>query len=59
MCFSTTANPEIRYQVGSDAGFLLDARSKMSDADFETFFKLNFLGEKKILQKKVVNQYQT
>ena len=29
-----------------------DARRKMSDADFETFFKLNFLGEKKILQVK-------
>jgi len=23
----------------------------MSDADFETFFKLNFLGEKEILQE--------
>ncbi len=30
----------------------LDTRKKMSDADFETFFKLNFLGEKKILQEK-------
>jgi len=29
-----------------------DARRKMSDDDFETFFKLNFLGEKKILQEK-------
>ena len=44
---ATSPNPEIRYQVGSDAGFLLDARSKMSDVDFETFFKLNFLGGNK------------
>ncbi len=48
----TSTKPEIRYSVGSDAGFLLDARKKMSDTDFETFFKLNFLGEKKILQEK-------
>jgi len=48
---ATSTNPEIRYSVGSDAAFLLDARRKMSDIDFETFFKLNFLGEKKILQQ--------
>jgi len=47
-----STNPEIRYSVGSDAAALLDARSKMSDTDFETFFKLNFLGEKKVLQVK-------
>lgn len=45
-------NPGIRYSVGSDAASLLDARRKMSDTDFETFVKLNFLGEKKILQEK-------
>jgi len=45
-------NPDIRYSVGSDAASLLDARRKMSDTDFETFFKLNFLREKKILQEK-------
>jgi len=49
---ATSTNPEIRYSVGSDAASLLDARRKMSDIDFETFFKLNFLGEKKILQEK-------
>jgi len=49
---ATSTNPEIRYSVGSDASSLLDARSKMSDTDFETFLKLNFLGEKKILQEK-------
>jgi NAD(P)-dependent dehydrogenase (short-subunit alcohol dehydrogenase family) len=49
---ATSTNPEIRYSVGSDAELLLDARRKMSDADFETFLKLNFLGEKKILQEK-------
>jgi len=48
---ATSTNPEIRYSVGSDAASLLDARRKMSDIDFETFFKLNFLGEKKILQE--------
>ena len=48
---ATSTNPEIRYSVGSDAESLLDARRKMSDADFEAFFKLNFLGEKKILQE--------
>ncbi len=40
---ATSTKPEIRYSVGSDAAFLLDARRKMSDTDFETFFKLNFL----------------
>jgi len=49
---ATSTNPEIRYSVGSDAASLLDARRKMSDTDFETFFKLNFLSEKKILQEK-------
>lgn len=49
---ATSTKPDIRYSVGNDATSLLDARRKMSDADFETFFKLNFLGEKKILQIK-------
>jgi len=43
---ATSTEPEIRYPVGSDAKFLLDARNKMSETDFETFYKLNFLGEK-------------
>jgi len=53
---STSTNPEIRYSVGSDAKFLLDARNGMSDIDFETFYKLNFLGGKKILQEKMLNK---
>jgi len=53
---ATSTKPKIRYSVGSDAKFLLDARSRMSDIDFETFYKLNFLGEKKILQEKMVIQ---
>jgi len=53
---STLTEPEIKYSVGSDAKFLLDARSRMSDIDFEIFYKLNFLGGKKILQQKMLNK---
>lgn len=45
---ATSTEPEIRYPVGSDAKFLLDARSRMSDIGFETFYKLNFLAKPKI-----------
>jgi len=49
---TTSTNPEIRYSFGSDVAFLLYARKKMSDAEFEAFMKLNFLEAKKVLEKK-------